>query len=103
MPVEIAPSQDEINIKNVIDRIHYKEPSFGVRRIRNELHKLGFKVGRRLVKRYMEEMDIVAFYPGSNLSKRAKMAKTYPYLLRKLNINSPNQVWSIDITYSTPS
>lgn len=52
MPVEIDPSQDEINIKNVIDRIHYKEPSFEVRRIRNELHKLGFKVGRRLVKRY---------------------------------------------------
>ncbi len=104
-PVEHVPSQDEIDIKNAIDRIHYKEPSYGVRRIRNELHKLGFdSVGRRLVKRYMQEMDIVAFYPGPNLSKRAKMAKTYPYLLRKLDITKPNQVWSIDITYiGTPT
>lgn len=40
-------------------------------------------------------MDIVAFYPGLNLSKRAKMSKTYPYLLRNLAIARPNQVWSI--------
>lgn len=103
--VEYKPSQDEIDIKNTIDRIHYKEPSYGVRRIRNELHKLGFvTVGRRLVKRYMQEMDIVAFYPGPNLSKRAKAAKTYPYLLRNIDITRPNQVWSIDITYiGTPT
>lgn len=97
-------SQTEIDIKNAIDEIHYREPSFGVRRIRNELHKLDYKIGRRLVKRYMQEMDIVAFYPGPNLSKRAKQAKLYPYLLRHLDINRPNQVWSIDITYiGTPT
>lgn len=105
VPVDPIPSQDEIDIKNTIDRIHYKEPSYGVRRIKNELHNLGFKtVGRRLVKRYMQEMGITAFYPGPNLSKRAKMAKTYPYLLRKMDIVRPNQVWSIDITYvGTPT
>lgn len=49
-------------------------------------------------------MDIVAFYPGLNLSKRAKMDKTYPYLLRNLKINKPNQVWSIDLSYvGTPT
>lgn len=105
IPVEIVPSDDEIAIKNAIDRIHYKEPSYGVRRIKNELNNLGFKtVGRRLVKRYMREMDIYAFYPGPNLSKRAKAAKLYPYLLRNLVINRSNQVWSIDITYiGTPT
>lgn len=52
----------------------------------------------------MQEMDIVAFYPGPNLSKRAKQAKTYPYLLRNLAITKPNQVWSIDISYiGTPT
>ena len=104
-PVEITPSEDEIAIKNAIDRIHYREPSYGVRRIKKELHKLGYNgVGRRLVKRYMQEMDIYAFYPGPNLSKRAKAAKLYPYLLRNLVINRSNQVWSIDITYiGTPS
>ncbi|MBC3798219.1 transposase [Acetobacterium tundrae] len=53
-PVGVAPSKDEINIKNTIDLIHFEEPSYGVRRIRNELYKLGFHpVGRRLVRRYM--------------------------------------------------
>ncbi|WP_255364392.1 IS3 family transposase [Fusibacter sp. 3D3] len=101
---EPEPSQAEIDIKNAIDRIHYKEASYGVRRIRNELKNLGYNIGRRLVKRYMDEMDIVAFYPGPNLSKRAKMAKTYPYLLRNMKISKPNQVWSIDISYvGTPT
>lgn len=105
VPVDVSPSRDEINIKNAIDRIHYEEPAFGVRRIRNELHKQGFhNMGRRLVRRYMMEMDIVCFYPGPNLSKRANAAKTYPYLLRNLEIDRPNQVWSIDITYiGTPN
>lgn len=104
-PIEVKPSQDEIDIKNAIDRIHYKEPSYGVRRIRKHLHDLGFtKVGKRRIRRYMQEMNIVAFYPGPNLSKRAKQAKTYPYLLRNLEINKPNQVWSIDISYvGTPT
>jgi putative transposase len=52
----------------------------------------------------MAEMDIAAFYPGPNLSKRARDARTYPYLLRNLDINRPNQVWSIDISYiGTPN
>lgn len=104
---EIQPSREEIGIKNAIDRIHFLDPAYGARRIKRELRKLGFKdIGRRRVKRYMQEMDIVAFYPGPNLSKRAKKAKTYPYLLRNLDldIERPNQVWSIDITYiGTPS
>jgi len=98
-------THEEIAIKNAIDKIHYQEPAYGVRRIRNELSKLGFtKVGKRLIRRYMEEMCIRAFYPGPNLSKRDKKARTYPYLLRNLAIKRPNQVWSIDITYlGTPA
>ena len=101
---EITPSKDEIDIKNAIDRIHYKESAYGVRRIMRALNKLGFKDGKRLVKRYMFKMDIKPFYPGPNLSKRAKASIVYPYLLRKLKITRPNQVWSIDITYiGTPN
>jgi putative transposase len=98
--VEIKPSQEEIDIKNAIDLIHYNEPSYGVRRIKDELRKLGFtKVGKRMIRRFMREMDIVAFYPGPNLSKRDKQSKVHPYLLRNMKIERPNQVWSIDITY----
>jgi putative transposase len=52
----------------------------------------------------MEEMGIVAFYPGPNLSKRDLKARTYPYLLRAVPITHANHVWGIDITYcGTPS
>jgi len=61
--VQVEISQDEISIKNAIDRIHFHEPSYGVRRIRNELKKQGFtNVGRKLIKRYMDEMGIQVFY-----------------------------------------
>lgn len=93
------PDQDEINIKNAIDRIHYDEPAFGCRRIRNWLKECGFLIGIKRTRRYMREMDIIAFYPGPNLSKRDLQARTYPYLLRGLSITHRNQVWGIDITY----
>ncbi|SFL26016.1 putative transposase [Paenibacillus sp. 1_12] len=91
-------------MKNAIDRIHYVEPSYGCRRICYELGKLGFNMGRKRTRRYMQEMGIVAFYPGPNLSKRDLKARTYPYLLRGVPITHVNQVWGIDITYcGTPS
>jgi putative transposase len=98
------PSQEEIDIKNKIDRIHYDEPSYGCRRIANELKLLGYEIGRKRTRRYMEEMGIIAFYPGPNLSKRDLKARTYPYLLRGVPITHVNHVWGIDITYcGTPS
>lgn len=52
----------------------------------------------------MDEMGIVAFYPGPNLSKRDLQDRTYPYLLRNVPITHVNQVWGIDITYcGTPT
>jgi putative transposase len=97
------PTQEEIDIKNAIDRIHFHEPAFGCRRIQVELTKLGFTIGLKRTRRYMQEMDIVV-YPGPNLSKRDLKERTYPYLLRNVSITYRNQVWGIDITYcGTPS
>ena len=96
----IGPSQEEVDIKNAIDKIHFDECSYGCRRIRHELAKHGFKdIGKRRLRRYMEEMAIVAFYPGPNLSKRDLKGRTYPYLLRNVPITHVNQAWGIDITY----
>ncbi|MFZ3130492.1 MAG: IS3 family transposase [Desulfosporosinus sp.] len=99
------PSQEEVDIKNAIDKIHFDECSYGCRRIQKELRKKGFHgIGKRKVRRYMDEMGIVAFYPGPNLSKRDLQDRTYPYLLRNVPITHVNQVWGIDITYcGTPT
>jgi putative transposase len=94
----------ENEIKNRLDYWHTKMPYLGVRKLRNRLQiEDHIAVGRKLIKRCMDEMGIYAVYPKPNLSKRNKQHKIYPYLLRNLVINRPNQVWSIDITYSTPS
>ena len=93
-------SQEEVAIKNAIDKIHFDECSYGYRRIRIELIKQDFiGIGKRRLRRYMEEMGIVAFYPGPNLSKRDLQDRTYPYLLRNVAITHINQAWGIDITY----
>lgn len=47
----------------------------------------------------MREMGIQAIYPHQNTSKPSKENPIYPYLLKGLTINHPNQVWSIGTTY----
>lgn len=71
----------------------------GVRKLRTKLKEDSLNVGRKLIKRYMEEMGIYCIFPKPNLSKRNKAHKIFPYLLRNMSIIAPNQVWAIDITY----
>lgn len=89
---------DEL-LMQAIDRIYMAEPTYGSRRIRDELKKLGYKVGRKRVQRLMRVMDIEPIYPKPRLSISAKQHKKYPYLLRNLAIEHSNQVWCTDITY----
>jgi putative transposase len=56
-------------------------------------------VGKKLVRRLMNEMGIQAVYPKPNTSKESKQHKHFPYLLRNMAIFLPNQVWAVDITY----
>jgi len=86
-------------LMQAIDRIYMEEPTYGSRRIRDELRKLGYKVGRRRVQRLMRTMGIEPIYPKPRLSIPGKGHKKYPYLLRNLDINLSNQVWCTDITY----
>ena len=82
-----------------MDRIHTKHPYMGQRKIVKKLEDAGFKVGRKLVRSYMQQMGIFPIYPKPNLSKRNFKEGIMPYLLRNMNIYMPNQVWSIDITF----
>ncbi|MDI6710967.1 MAG: IS3 family transposase [Bacillota bacterium] len=95
----VAPSPEEIALKNRIDEIYTAHPYYGSRRITAELCRQGFHVNRKAVQRHMREMGIAGICPGPNLSKRNSDHRVYPYLLRGLAISHPNHVWGIDITY----
>lgn len=86
-------------LMRLIDELHTEHPYYGSRRITKTLNRNGHKVNRKRIQSYMREMGIVVFYPGPNLSKRNRMHKVYPYLLRNINIDHKDHVWSIDITY----
>jgi len=82
-----------------IDKLHTARPFAGSRMLRDMLRLDGEKVGRRHVSTLMKKMGIEALYRKPNTSKRHPVHKIYPYLLRGLDINRPNQVWATDITY----
>ena len=88
-------SQEELDCKTIIDRLHTDNPAWGARQMSSQLKMRGHKVGRRKARRYMTEMGINPIYPKMNLSKRMQQAKVCPYLLRNAVIDRPN----IDITY----
>jgi putative transposase len=95
----IGPSEDEIRIKHRIDEIYTQYPFFGSRRMTAMLRRENWIINRKTVQRYMREMGIEGITPGPNVSRRNQQHMIYPYLLRGLTIDRPNQVWGIDITY----
>jgi putative transposase len=97
--VERQESQENIQLMHEIDKLYTKRPFFGYRRITAKLQEQGWDVNRKRVRRLMRLMGIYAIYPQPNLSKRFHAQYVRPYLLRGLNIDRPNHVWGIDITY----
>ena len=84
----------------IIDRTHLERPTWGYRKMTDHLkYHYGYRINRKRVRRLMRLMDIMALYPGPNLSKRYHAQYVRPYLLRNMNIDHPDQVWGIDITY----
>ena len=80
-----------------------KLPFYGSRRIVDWLGDEGYLVDRKRVQRLMRTMGIVAIYPKKNLRQANQAHRVYPYLLRHLKVDRPNQVCATDITYSAPS
>lgn len=74
-------------------------PTYGVLQMQDYLLVLGFLVNHKRVRRLMRKARITAQYPKRNLSKLGLAGYIYPYLLRNLNIDHPNHVWEINITY----
>lgn len=98
-PPRVADPQ-EVAIKRRLDEWYTRYPFLGSRKLVVLLAREGMAVGRHTVRRYRAEMGLETLYPKPNLSKPGGSDHiVYPYLLRHLAIERPNQVWGVDITY----
>ncbi len=93
-----ATDQD-LQLMEELDRLYLEDPTRGTRRMAKELKKKGYKVGRCHVRTLMQIMRLKTVYcrPRTTVIDPAKYK--YPYLLRNLDIDKPNQVWALDISY----
>jgi putative transposase len=92
-------SADDLALMRRIDEIHLEFPFYGSRRIRDELRDRGHHINRKRVQRLMRLMGLVALYPRPRTSMPGVGHTVYPYRLRGLAIERPNQVWAADICY----
>ena len=92
-------STDDLAVMRRMDELHLAYPFYGSRRLAATLRRDGWLVNRKRVKRLMRVMALETIYQKPNTSRSHPDHKVYPYLLRGLMIDRPNQVWCADITY----
>ncbi len=93
-----AASPEDLRVMRRIDELHLERPFAGARMLRDFLAREGVEIGRRHVATLMKRMGIEAIYRRRNTSKPAPGHKIYPYLLRGVKVERPNQVWATDIS-----
>ncbi|GIK20583.1 MAG: transposase [Planctomycetota bacterium] len=94
------PTSDaDLALMRRIDELHLEHPFAGSRMLRDLLNREGFAVGRKHVTTLMRKMGIEALYRKPRTSGRDREHPVFPYLLRGLTIDRPNQVWAMDTTY----
>jgi len=97
---EPAPETEEnLRLMRLIDQEYTAHPFLGSRRLTAWLIDQGEEVNRKRVQRLMRLMGLEAIYPKPKLSTASREHRVYPYLLRDVKIERPDQVWSTDITY----
>ena len=92
-------SADDLAVMRRMDELHLAWPFYGSRRMAAVLRRDGWSANRKRVKRLMRVMGLEAIYQKPSTSRSHSGHKVYPYLLRGLAIERPNQVWCADITY----
>jgi putative transposase len=96
----VAQDPEEIRIKRLLDEIYLIDPCLGSRRLVTVLEREhGIKVNRKRLDRLRREMGHEAIWCKPRTSIPDDGHRKYPYLLRKLAIERPDQVWCADITY----
>ena len=105
-PVKKFSSDEDIKFLNKLNEIHSEFPYYGTRRLVTALENEGINVGRKLLKTAMEYIGIKALYPKHKTTQAYKEHYKYKYLLKEFKndknqviIDTPNKVWSTDITY----
>ncbi len=95
----VGISEYNLLLMDMIDRKYTQHPFYGILRMTAWLRGEGHEVNHKRIQRLMQLMGLKAIYPKPRLSKRGDVSEKYPYLLRGLVIQRPNQVWGTDITY----
>lgn len=95
----VPESESELDLMAKIDELHLNRPYLGSRGMRRFLKRQGIIVNRKRIQRLMRKMGISSVYRKIKTSKPNPNHKVYPYLLKGLQIDRPNQVWVTDITY----
>ena len=105
-PVKKFSSDEDIKLLNIVNDIYSEFPYYGTRRMLTALENEGFTVGRKLIKTIYEYLGIKALYPSPRTTIPNKEHYKYKYLLKEFKndknqviIDTPNKVWSTDITY----
>lgn len=90
---------ENLKLMRLMDEQYLKTPTHGSRSMVTFLKKLGYDKNRKRIQRLMRLMGLEAIYPKPKTSKPNRAHKIYPYLLRNLSVDHPNQVWAADISY----
>ena len=95
----LGESAQTLTLLRRIDELYLKYPFYGSRQLVRHLARAGVAVGRHRVRRLMRLLGLEAIYRKPRTSVANPEQRMYPYLLRGLTIERPNQVWCADITY----
>ena len=97
--IPVYQEDNSADIINELREIYEETPFYGYRRMTVALRERGYLVNHKKVLSLLRVAGIKAIYPGKNTSIRNHKHKIFPYLLKNLVIDRPNQVWQVDITY----
>lgn len=92
-------SRENLALMRLLDEQYTRTPFYGARRMTYWLGQQGYGVNVKRVRRLLRQMGLEAIYPKPRLSQPGPGHRIYPYRLRGLRIDRPNQVWGSDITY----
>ena len=88
-----------LELMRVIDEQFLETPWYGSRQMARHLRRHGYEVGRKRIRRLMRKMGLAAIYQAPRTSEPHPEHRIYPYLLRGMTIDRPDQAWCADLTY----